>query len=118
MEQSTTPITGTCTAAEILLSLVPMVGIIFGTTLMFFFLLWQYRLRREVIRSGKYEPAFFRNIRVLSLLFGSLSVATGIPLTVLLVVMNGVSYSLLGGLIPLSTGLGLFLFYYLYRENS
>jgi len=30
-------------AAQILLSLVPLTGVIFGCVLLFFFLLWQYR---------------------------------------------------------------------------
>ncbi len=107
---------GGCTAAQVLVSLVPMLGVIFGSTLLFFFLLWQYRLRKELIRTNQYVPTFFPHIRSLSLLFGSLSVAAGLPLTLLLFMIDGLTYGLLEGLIPLSVGGGLFLFYYLHRE--
>lgn len=99
--------------AQVLLSLVPVLGVVFGTVLLFFFLLWQYKLKKELIRKGQYEPSFGKNLRKLSLLTGSLSIMTGIPLTILLTVLEGISYSLLGGLIPLAAGAGLLLFAFL-----
>lgn len=98
-------------AADIIISLVPMLGVIFGSALLFFFLLWRYKLTKEMIRNGSYEPGFFKNLRLLSLLLGSVSISVGLPMTILFFVIEGVSYSVLGGLMPLSAGIGLLLFY-------
>ena len=56
--------------AEILLSIVPIVGIIFGCTLLFFYLFWRYRQNKELIRTGKYEATTYANLRSWSLLMG------------------------------------------------
>ncbi|MCB1145365.1 MAG: hypothetical protein KDK41_08135 [Leptospiraceae bacterium] len=98
-------------AAKILISLVPMLGVILGTTLLFFFILWQYKLRKELIRSGNYKPVLDERIRTLSLLIGLLSIAVGLPMTILFLIIEGVSYSVLGGLLPFSAGIGLLLFF-------
>lgn len=99
------------TAAEILLSLVPLLGVIFGATLLFFFLLWHYRLRREMIRTGQYTPMFANNIRLLALMVGLLGISSGLPMTILFLLIDGLSYALLGGLLPLCAGIGCVLFY-------
>ncbi|MBX7056711.1 MAG: hypothetical protein K1X75_01505 [Leptospirales bacterium] len=100
-------------AGQVLLALVPLLGVVFGCTLIFFFFLWQYRIRRELIRSGQYAPVFVSNIRVLSLLIGLLAVFCGLPMTILFFLIEGVSYALLGGVLPLFAGIGFMLFYYL-----
>lgn len=100
-------------AVQIILSLVPLAGIIFGSTLIFFFLLWNYKLRKELIRSGQYRSTSVRNLRILALLTALMSIAAGIPLTLLFWAINGISYVLLGGLIPLFVGIGLLVFYIL-----
>lgn len=99
------------TAPEILLALVPLLGVVFGCVLLFFFLLWRSRLRREMIRAGQYQPMFAKNIRLVSLLIGLLSVSVGLPMTVLFAAMEGLNYVLLGGLLPLFAGVGFLLFY-------
>ena len=58
--------------AEILLSIVPIVGIIFGCTLLFFYLFWRYRQNKELIRTGKYEATTYANLRSWSLLMEKL----------------------------------------------
>lgn len=107
---------GDSSAPEILLSLVPLVGIVFGCVLLFFFLLWQYRIRRELIRSGQHTPMFVANIRMLSLLVGLLGIAVGLPMSLLFVAIEGVDYVLLGGLLPLFAGIGCIVFYALTRR--
>lgn len=100
-------------ASQVLLSLVPVLGVVLGCTLLFFFFLWQYRIRRELIRTGQYTPVFVTNIRVLSLLIGLLAIFSGLPMTVLFYLLEGVSYALLGGVLPLFAGIAFLLFYYL-----
>ena len=74
---------GSTAAAQIMLSLVPMLGIVFGATLVFFFLFWNYRLKRELIRTNQYTHTTVRTLRMFSLLIGLLSIAVGLPLTFL-----------------------------------
>jgi hypothetical protein len=105
------PSSGGGSASEVILSLVPLTGVVFGCVLLFFFFLWQYRLRRELIRSGQYRPMFMANIRTLTLLIGIMGAASGLPMTILFLSIEGVSYALLGGLLPLCAGIGFLVFY-------
>ena len=106
------------TAPEIILSLVPLLGVVFGCVLLFFFILWQYRIRRELIRTGQHRPMFVANIRVLSLLIGLLGVSAGLPMTLLFLLIEGVTYVLIGGLLPFSAGIGFLIFYALTRGQT
>ncbi|MCR9145266.1 MAG: hypothetical protein NXI24_23710 [bacterium] len=105
------------TASEILLSLVPLLGVVLGCVLLFFFFLWQYRIRRELIRTGQHQPMFVTNIRILSLLIGLLGIAVGLPMTLLFILIEGVTYVLLGGLLPFFVGIGFLIFYALTRGH-
>jgi hypothetical protein len=72
----------------------------------FFYLLWNHRRRTLLIKAGQYNRPDF-NLRSFSLLSGLLLSSVGVALTVLLSIVEGASYSLLGGIIPLSMGFGL-----------
>lgn len=98
-------------APQVLISIVPILGVVMGTTLLFFFLLWKYRINRELVQTGQYQPSFWNNLRTLTLLIGSLSFSIGLPLSILFFAVDGVSYTALGGLIPLFTGIGFIMFY-------
>lgn len=109
---------GASDPARVILSLIPAFGIVFGSVLLFFFFFWQYSIRRELIRAGLYRPATFRNFRVFCLLLGSLAVFVGIPMTILFYAIQGMTYAMLGGVIPLGAGIGLLVFYAVAaREN-
>jgi len=104
--------------SRIILSLVPALGVVFGSVLLFFFFFWQYSLRKEVIRAGLYRPSSFRNFRVFCLLVGSLAFFVGLPMTILFFALQGLTFALLGGVIPLGAGVGLLVFYAVVpREN-
>ncbi len=100
----------TSIAVGILLTIIPIVGIVFGCSLLFFFFFWQHRRQMELIKRNQYLPPSYKHIKTLSLLMGILSVCTGMPVTTLLWVIDGLSYGLLGGLVPIFSGLGLILF--------
>ena len=104
-------------AAQVILAIVPLVGTAFGVTLLFFFFLWQYRLKKELIRSNQYERNTGKNLKDLVLLSGVLCTAVGLPMTILFGFMEGFSYAISGGLIPLSTGIGLIAFYIIKRSE-
>lgn len=104
--------------ARIILSLVPAFGIVFGSVVLFFLFYWQYSMRKEMVRAGVYRHSTLRNLRVFCLLLGCLAAGVGLPMTILFYLLQGMTYALLGGLIPLGCGIGLLCFYALAsREN-
>lgn len=100
---------GTSVAAQVLIALIPIVGISLGSIVVFFWLLWTHRERKLLIQQGSWAPARF-DVETVSLLSGLLLTAIGIVLSVLISFVDGVGYPLLGGLIPLSAGASLLLF--------
>jgi hypothetical protein len=100
----------TSSAAQIIISVIPIVGIVMGSLVVFFYLLWSYKWKKLLIQAGQYRDSEF-DLRSFSLLAGLLLGSVGITLTVFLAVIQGAGYALLGGLIPLSTGTGLLIFY-------
>lgn len=108
----------TGSAAQILLALVPVIAIVFGSALLFFFVLWNYKLKRELIKSGQYTHTTVQNLRMLSLLMGIMSTAVGFPMTILFSIIEGINYMLLGGVIPMFVGIGLLVFYIFSRKSE
>jgi hypothetical protein len=98
------------TVARVIISIIPIVGIVMGSVVVFFYLLWNHRRKMLQIKTGNYiRPDF--DLLSFSLLAGLLLSCVGIALTVFLAVVRGRSDALLGGVIPLSAGIGLVVFY-------
>jgi len=106
----------TSAAAQVIISIIPIVGIVMGSVVIFFYLLWNHRRRTLLIKAGQYTRPDF-NLLSFSLLSGLLLTSVGIALTVFLSIMEGVSYGLLGGIIPLSMGVGLLTHYVIKRSD-
>lgn len=104
--------------ADVILSIVPMVGVVFGSVLVFFLLLYNYRLRKEKIRQQIPTASALEHLRFISLLAGCLSFSAGIPLTLFFIFTNPRNPGILGGLVPLCAGLGLIAFYYLSQRKQ
>jgi len=104
-------------AAQVVIAVIPIVGIVMGTVVIFFFLLWSHRQKTLLIKAGQYIRRDF-DFLSFSLLSGLLLSAVGIALTVLLAVIEGASYGLLGGIIPLSVGIGLITNYFIKRGEK
>jgi hypothetical protein len=98
------------TAAQIVIAVIPIVGIVMGSVVVFFYLLWNHKRRTLLIQAGEYERPPF-DILSFSLLTGLLLSSVGISLTVFLALAKGIDYGLLGGIIPLSMGIGLLIYY-------
>ncbi len=97
-------------AAQVIITVIPIVGIVMGSVVAFFYLLWQHKRTVLLIQAGRYErPAF--DLLSFCLLTGMLLVFVGTTLTVLLALLDGLGYGLLGGAIPLAIGLSLLAFY-------
>lgn len=108
---------GSSAAAQVVIAVIPIVGIVMGSIVIFFYLLWNHRRRTLLIKAGQYcRPDF--NLLTFSLLAGLLLSTVGIALTVLLSIIEKASYGLLGGIIPLSIGISLLAFYVLKRREK
>jgi hypothetical protein len=103
-------------AAQVIIAIIPIVGIVMGAVVVFFYLLWNHRRRTLLIKAGHYNRPEF-DLLSFSLLAGLLLGSVGLALTVFLAIVTGPTYGLLGGIIPLSMGVGL-LIYYGVRRNT
>lgn len=97
-------------AAQVIISVIPIVGIVMGSVVVFFYLLWSHKEKKLMIERGLYEPVRI-DLDAFCLLAGLLLGLVGAVLSVLFALMDGAAYSLLGGLIPLALGAGLLAFY-------
>jgi len=103
-------------AAQVIISIIPIVGIVMGSVVMFFYLLWNHKRRTLLIKAGQYQRPHF-DLLSFSLLAGLLLTAVGLALTVFLSIMLGANFGLLGGVIPLAVGIGLLAYYGIRRSD-
>ena len=106
----------TSAAAQVIIAIIPIVGIVMGAVVIFFYLLWRHRQRTLLIKAGHYNQPVF-DLLSFSLLAGLLLSSVGLTLTVFLAVVTGPTYGLLGGIIPLSMGIGLLAYYVIKRVD-
>ena len=103
-------------AVQIIIAVIPIVGIVMGSVLVFFYFLWRHKQIMLQIKTNTYiRPAV--NIRLFCLLLGIMLTVIGCVLFGLFYLIAGIGYILLGGLIPLALGIGLTLFYAITRRN-
>ena len=105
----------TSTAAQIIISIVPIVGIAIGGVVLFFFILWRHHEIKLQIKIGTFVPSKI-NYKAFSLLAGRLLTGTGVMLSLVFAVLDGFTYSMLGGLIPAVIGICLLVFYKIYPD--
>lgn len=105
------------TAAQVLISLVPIIGIGFGAVILFFYILWKHHEVKLQIKTGTFVERKF-NLKVFSLLAGLILTGIGLILTLVFVLVEGISYAMLGGLIPAVTGIAFLIFYKVYPNQN
>jgi hypothetical protein len=97
-------------AVQIIIAVIPIVGIVMGSVLVFFYFLWRHKQIMLQIKTNTYiRPVF--NVRLFCLLLGIMLTVIGSVLFCLFYFIAGAGYILLGGLIPLALGISLTLFY-------
>ncbi len=97
-------------AAQIIISIIPIVAIVMVSVLIFFFLLWRHKQIICQIKGNTYAPHKF-NLLSFCLLSGILLSVIGLILSLLFSIVEGLSLILLGGLIPLGCGISLLVFF-------
>jgi hypothetical protein len=98
------------TAAQVIITVIPIVGIVMGGIVLFFFFYWQYKEKMLIIEKGQFQKNEF-DLNSLSLFSGLVLTSIGVCLVVFFVILEGFSYSALSGLIPLSLGASLLIFF-------
>lgn len=99
-------------AAQVIVTIIPIVGIVFGCLVIFFYLYWNHKQKLFMIEKGIYEKKNL-DLDAFSLFAGLLLFFIGVSLVAFFVVMEGLSYGLLSGLIPLAIGLSLLMFFFI-----
>jgi hypothetical protein len=103
-------------AAQIIIAVVPIVGIVMGAVVVFFYLLWRHRQIVRQIEAGVYTKPTF-DLYSFCILSGFLLTGIGLVLSILFLCIEGVGYTLLGGLIPFALGGSLIAFYFVTRPG-
>jgi len=101
---------GTAIATQIIVTIIPIVGIVMGATVIFFYLLWNHKQKMFIIEKGFYKKTDF-DLVAFSLFTGLILFFIGLSLICFFIFKSGFSYGVLGGLIPFSTGFSLILFF-------
>jgi hypothetical protein len=104
-------------AAQIIIAIIPIVGIVMGAVVVFFYLLWRHRQIVRQIEAGSYVRPIF-DLYLFSVLVGFLLTGVGLVLTLLILFVEGVSYTLMGGLIPFALGGSMLGFYFTTRPDK
>lgn len=103
-------------AAQVIVAIIPIVGIVFGGLIVFFYLLWRHRQITLQIKMSTYVNRNF-DLSIFSLLTGILLTGIGFILTIIIGLVENLSYALLGGLLPLIIGISLIIFYMAYSKT-
>jgi hypothetical protein len=106
----------TSSAAQVIISIIPIVGIVMGSVVIFFYLLWNHKRRTLLIKAGQFQRPDF-DLLAFSLLAGLLLSTVGLALTIFLAIALKINFGLLGGIIPLAIGIGLLAYYGIKRGD-
>ena len=99
-------------ATQILVTVIPIVGIVFGSVVLFFYIYFGYRTKILMIEKGIYKsPIEVFDLETFALLLGILSFSIGSGMSIFFYFREGLTYGLLGGLIPFFVGAGLIVFF-------
>jgi hypothetical protein len=101
-------------AAQVLIASIPIVAVALLAVLTFFFILWDFKKHQVMIERGITPKP--RNIDDKLLLIGIVSLFVGIGLLVFFSLKTGLSNSLLGGIIPTASGMGIITYYILIQQ--
>lgn len=99
-------------AAQVIVSIIPIVGIVMGSVVLFFYLLWNHRQKMLIIEKGTWKRTEF-DLDSFSVFSGLILLGIGLTLVIFFIIKEGFSYSLLSGLIPLALGVSLIIYFIL-----
>jgi hypothetical protein len=97
------------TAAQVIVTIIPIAGIFMGSVVIFFYLMWGYKSKKTLIEKGLYRKTEL-DIDAFSLFTGLVCTGIGGSLVLFYMIRQGFGNGILSGLIPLSIGLSLLVF--------
>jgi hypothetical protein len=109
LQQTTREWSQVNSAAQVLIAAIPIVSVSVLAILSFFVVLWDYRKQQMMIERGLTPKP--RNIDDKLLLIGIVALFVGVGLLVFFGLKTGLSNSLLGGIIPTASGVGIITYY-------
>lgn len=101
------------TAAQVIVSIIPIVGIVVGGVVVFLYLLTNHKQKVLMIEKGLISDKSYFDMDSFSLFTGLLLLGIGLSLSIFFLIKEGVDYGVLSGLIPLAVGISLLLFFML-----
>jgi hypothetical protein len=108
-------------AAQIIITIIPIVGIIMGCLVIFSYIFYNHKQKMLMIEKGTLKKIKF-DLDTFSLFTGMLLFTLGLCLTIFFRIKEGISYGLLSGIIPLSCGVSLMCYYsiriILYKKSN
>ena len=103
-------------AAQVLIAALPLVAVVLLAVLAFFSMLWDHQRNTIIVARG--EKPVPRDIDDKILLLGVVALFVGIGLLVFFALHDGITNSLLGGIIPVAAGLGTITHYAVSRRRK
>jgi hypothetical protein len=97
-------------AAQVIVTIIPMVGIVMGSVVIFFYIFYNHKEKMLMIEKGINRKINF-DLGIFSIFSGLILFCIGLCLTIFFAIKEGISYSLLSGIIPLSCGFSLISYY-------
>lgn len=104
-------------AVQILITVIPIVGMVAGSAVLFFFLYFNHKQKMLLIEKGLYQKISF-DFDAFSLFTGFLLSGAGAALTLFFLLKDGISYGLIGGLVPLGLGISFILYYFVKLKTT
>ncbi|MGQ9843920.1 MAG: DUF6249 domain-containing protein [Spirochaetota bacterium] len=104
-------------AVQILVTVIPIVGIVAGSAVLFSFLYFNHKQKMFSIEKGVYQKISF-DFDAFSLFTGFLLSGAGAALTLFFLLKEGMSYGLIGGLVPLGLGISFILYYFVKSKTT
>jgi hypothetical protein len=96
-------------AAQVIIAVIPIVAVTLAAVVAFFWFLWSHKEKVLLIQRGEYTREPF-DLRAFCLLGGLVLTLVGSLLTAMFLAVEGFGYPVLGGAVPMATGLGLLIY--------
>jgi hypothetical protein len=96
-------------AAQVIVTIIPIVGIVFGFVAILMYLLLQHKQRILMIEKGLFKSTF--DMDNFSLFTGLILLFIGLVLLIFFLLKEGLTYAMLSGLMPLAVGISFLTFF-------
>ncbi len=103
-------------AAQVLIAALPLVAVSLLAVLAFFMMLWDHQRDKILVARG--EKPVPRNVDDKILLLGVVALFVGVGLTAFFAIHDGLTNSLLGGIVPAMTGLAIITHFAISRRKK